>query len=245
MFSNQPPRAHQPIILPPLTPSELLEHLVAKTTYPTTVVIGWPRDIFVNALVQDVKQKLAPRAEEEEEEEGEEEKEEQAAESVSEKQQQQQHTLLQATLMQTAISRHINIVFTPTVTHLRAYLATFSAAQTRVPAPPKTVSLSKPPHLFVYGLLELHRDGMEWSAQGLSISTAMFVESAWRDAFMAVIVEPRRTDEAEELEQSLQEKLPVLTGTPIKDDGSWGGPTVAVSRVVGRWFRMDAKAKDS
>ena len=213
----------QPIILPPATPSELFQHVLSKSTYPTTVVIGWPRDQFISALVEDVKQQ-----------------------SAEQQQQQQQdktaahgHTLLQATLLQTATSRHINVVFTPTVAHLRAHLATFLASESKVPPPPGQENGKTPPSLMVYGHLELHRDGQDWSAQGLGVSTAMLVDGALRNEFRAVIVEPRRTADDGELARLLSESVPVLKSTPLRDDGSWSGPTVAVSRVLGRWFKID------
>ncbi|KHN93763.1 uncharacterized protein MAM_08364 [Metarhizium album ARSEF 1941] len=211
----------QPTILRPATPSELFQYLIANTTYPTTVIIGWPRDQFISALAEDIQQQ-EPHATDEEDE--------------------RRHPLLRATLFQTAISRHINVVFAPTVTHLRAYLSTFSASRSRITEPPNLDSLQEPPVLIVYGLLEIHRDGMEWSAQGISFSTAAFVESALRNKFRAVAVEPRRTVATDELEQCLKENVPVLTGSSVKEDGSWSGPIVPVGRVVCSWFKVDNRS---
>ncbi|EFY92468.1 hypothetical protein J3459_002578 [Metarhizium acridum] len=213
----------QPTILRPVTPSELFQYLIANTTYPTTVVIAWPRDQFTSALVEDIRRQESHLADGNDE---------------------PSHPLLRATLLQTAISRHINIVFAPTVTHLRAHLSTFSAFKSGIPAPPRSDSLREPPALIVYGLLDIHRDGMEWSAQGISLSTAAFVESAFRNKFRAVVVEARRSSDQEELEQSLKENVPVLTGTPLKEDGSWSGPIVPLSRVLGSWFKIDARTDE-
>ncbi|KAK8932502.1 hypothetical protein H634G_06166 [Metarhizium anisopliae BRIP 53293] len=214
----------QPTILRPVTPSELLQYLIANTTYPTTVVVAWPRDQFTSALMQDIQQQESHQAEEANDEHS--------------------HPLLRATLLQTATARHINIIFTPTVTHLRAQLSTFSASKSRIPAPPRSDSLRESPALIVYGLLDIHRDGMEWSAQGISLSAAAFVESALRNKFRAVAVEARRTSDEEELEQSLKENVPVLTGTPLKEDGSWSGPIIPVGRILGSWFKIDAKTDE-
>lgn len=96
----------------------------------------------------------------------------------------------------------------------------------------------------VYGLLEVHRDGMDWSAQGLGFSAATLMEGAMRNGFRAVVVEPRRTADGEELDKSMKENVPVLTGTSLKDDGSWSGPIVAVGRVLGSWFKIDAKREE-
>lgn len=237
MNVGPPPGTHQSLILPPLTPSEFLEHLTSHGTYPSTAIICWPKGQFLAALTQDVLQQQ-PRGQEEEEEveEGAE-----AEDHGTKPQMRHHHPLLRASLMQTAVARHINMVFAPTVAHLRAYLATLTLSEIKVAPPPAAGLLIKPPLLMVYGLVELHRDGMDWSAQGLSFSAAVFVEAAWRSGFRAAILEPRRTQDGKrELGQSLGEKVPVLTGTPVKDDGSWAGPSVGVGHVLGSWFDVEA-----
>ena len=90
----------------------------------------------------------------------------------------------------------------------------------------------------VYGHLEVHRGGREWSAQGLNASTALLVESAFRNTCRAVVVEPRRSQDSDELQLLLREHVPVLTGAQMRDDGSWAGRTVAVARVLDSWFRI-------
>ncbi|QUC20222.1 uncharacterized protein UV8b_04463 [Ustilaginoidea virens] len=225
MAARQPRQAPQPVILPPATPSELLQHVIARTTYPTTVVIAWPRDQFLNALAQDVRQSARARRADGDADEA------------------AQHPLLHASLAQTAVSRHINLVFAPTVAHLRAYLSTFSQSDIKTPPPPASTPLEVPPLLLVYGHVELHRHGTQWSAQGLGFSTAVLVDGAMRNSHRAAIVEPRRTGSTDELEQLLEQTLPILTGTVCKDDGSWAGPVVALGRLLSSWFEVDAKAQ--
>lgn len=216
----------RPIVLSPATPSELLAYILSYHTHPTTLLISWPRQQFLDALIQDMKQQLPSPASRDQDDDH----------------PSPNHPLLKATLMQVAVSRHIRIAFVPTITHLRAYLATFSAAESRIPPPPPSLAPSPSGRgalLLVYGFLELHRDGSEWSAQGLNTSAAGFVESAARNAFRAAIVEPRRTDADDELRKALGENVPVLNGSTRRDDGSWSGRTVPIQRVLARWFEFE------
>ncbi|EHK50298.1 hypothetical protein TRIATDRAFT_8451, partial [Trichoderma atroviride IMI 206040] len=236
-----------PIILSPLTPSELLQYIVTRHRYPTTVLIGWPKHTFVDALIEDVNLQLhlqAQTAAEKDDrinkEEGEEEEE-----LLSDKP--PTHPLQRKTLLQTAVSRHIRLLFVPSSTHLRAFLGTFSASDSKIPSPPPSSSPdtndSGPPMLIVYGLLELHRDSVEWSAQGIGTTATYLIEAAARNALRAAVVEPRGAMGFEALDEFLAEKLPVLSGTAMKSDGTWSGRTVAVERVLARWFEFERQEK--
>ncbi|KAG6068194.1 hypothetical protein E4U32_001576 [Claviceps aff. humidiphila group G2b] len=223
------PGTHQPILLPPRTPSELLQDVLSHSTRQITVVIGWPKEQFLAAMIQEVRQQ----------------QQQQPIDSSKD-----QHPLLRAPLMQIATARHITIAFAPTVCHLRAYLATWTASSLPTPSPLAARSacadkLVQPPLLIVYGLLDLHRHGAEWSAQGLSISAAILVQGAWRSGCRAVLLEPRSREGGEgegedqdELSEMLAERLPVLSRTVLREDGSWAGPVVRVTNVLGEWFKM-------
>jgi hypothetical protein len=160
------------------------------------------------------------------------------------------------TLHQIAISRHINLVFVPTVSHLRAYLAVFSSTEAEIQAPLEK-KFDKPgtklPFLVVYGLLELHRDTSEWSAQGLGNSIAGLVEAGWRTGRKVVVLEERGKDECLsdlEVEEGRknrvkvwEEGVPMLNGSvrqagPESEDGGWSGRTVEVGRILARWFKF-------
>ncbi|KAG5958127.1 hypothetical protein E4U58_005513 [Claviceps cyperi] len=227
-----PPGTHQPILLPPRTPSELLQDVLSHSTRQITVVVGWPKEQFLAALIQEVRQQQQKQ-------------QKQPIDSSND-----QHPLLRASLMQIAAARHITMAFAPTVCHLRAYLATWTASSLPTPSPLSARSacadkLVQPPLLIVYGLLDLHRHGAEWSAQGLSISVAILVQGAWRSGCRAVLLEPRSRegDEGEgehqgELSEMLAERLPVLSRTVLREDASWAGPVVRVTNVLGEWFKM-------
>ncbi|KAM0522608.1 hypothetical protein ACHAPE_002200 [Trichoderma viride] len=234
-----------PIVLSPSTPSELLQYIVTHHRYPTTILIGWPKHTFVEALTEDVSLQLhlqAQTAAENDDKINKEEKEElPSTRSPS------THPLQRKTLLQTAVSRHIRLLFVPSSTHLRAFLGTFSASDSKIPPPPPSSSPNKndsgPPMLIVYGLLELHRDSIEWSAQGIGTTATYLIEAAARNSFRAAVVEPRGAMGFEALDEFLEEKIPVLSGTAMKSDGTWSGRTVAMRRVLARWFEFKQQDK--
>ncbi|CAG8982532.1 hypothetical protein HYALB_00002315 [Hymenoscyphus albidus] len=239
-----------PLALPPVLPSELLEYVLSHQAYPTTIIICQPRASFLTSLLNSVDttphdnlgdtQSPLPR-----------------------------HNLLVPTLHQIATSKHINLVFVPTVSHLRAVLPAFPP--TPADEKPPLQKFDKPgrqvPLLVVYGLVELHRDTSEWSAQGLSNSVSNLVEAGWRSERRVVAIEDRGLDEEyyetvleEGEEEGVEEgteddrkwkqlckvweqRVPILNGSVKRagldsEDGAWSGRTVEVGRVLGRWFRF-------
>jgi len=159
-------------------------------------------------------------------------------------------------------SRYTSLVFVPTLSHLRAYLAAF-------PPPPKTAALpdqnfdkpgkKKVPLVVVYGLVEMHRHTSEWSAQGLGNSLAGLVEAGWRSGRKVVVVEEKPVEfEGEETVDDVggdgegikkpastvwDERVPMLNGSVRRaglesEDGGWSGRTVEVGRILRRWFKF-------
>jgi len=111
----------------------------------------------------------------------------------------------------------------------------------------------KTPLLVIYGLLELHRDTSEWSAQGLGNSVAGLVEAGWRAGRKVVLFEERGMDHgsgdvgAEGARKSRgkvwEERVPMLNGSVRRaglesEDGGWSGRTVEVGRILARWFKF-------
>ncbi|KAF4126894.1 hypothetical protein GMORB2_0631 [Geosmithia morbida] len=216
-----------PQVLSPVTPAELLIHIINHHRHPTTVVVASPRQPFLDALALEVGPRVRQHSDE----------------------------ILPKTLIQTAVSRHIRLVFAPTPTHLRAYLATFSDRHSHrgiVPDPPPATHssrggrrLHRHPLLLVYAFLEIHRLTSEWSAQGIAATAATLVEAAARTGFRAAVVEPRGGGGGgeyafETLDQFLREEVPLLNGARRRDDtGDWIGRTVDVASILGRWFDLE------
>lgn len=213
----------RPLALAPSTPSSLLSSVVALQRYPTTLLIAASKDAFVTALAQDVRQHHRAQPPDFTPED---------APCL------RRHPLLCPSLMQVAASRHIRTVFLPTVTHLHAYLSTFSASKSVVSAPPHQAPSETPPWLLAYGLVDLHRGGSEWSAQGIAHSLAAFVECAAGEGFRAVIVEPKTSASHGSAQAAWAERVPVLSSS-LRDDGTCSGRTVDLRRVLGRWFQFD------
>jgi hypothetical protein len=148
--------------------------------------------------------------------------------------------LIVPTLRQVAASRHISLVFVDTVSHLRAYLATFPPEIEKRPPEQNINGSPKGPLIVVYGLLGLHRHTSEWSAQGLGNSAAVLVEAGWGQK--VVILE--RRDEGDREQKLWEERLPILNGSARRagvegEDAVWSGRTVEVARILGRWFTFE------
>lgn len=111
----------------------------------------------------------------------------------------------------------------------------------------------------VFGILELHRDTSEWSAQGLSNTLAGLVEAGWRTDRSVVILEesePEVLAEAAEIIEDVEvgrngdrrtkwrgwdERVPMLNGNVKRlglegEDGGFSGRTIEVGRILARWF---------
>ncbi|TLS28436.1 hypothetical protein PpBr36_01374 [Pyricularia pennisetigena] len=270
MTTSPPPR-----VFPPTRPSELLSLLISQCVYPTTLVICSSRGEFMASLVDDFRTsghdqrpgcpEPASHMEERHSKHGDLVKgkgkemvsqEENPKASVVDDDDQRKAQLLAAPLFQVAISRHIRVVFVPTVSHLRAFLAVFStlesASKVRPPPAPtrtdlETPSVHEPPWLLVYDFLALHRDTSEWSAQGIGFTAASLVEAAHRNKLAAVIVEAQSSvppgAAVDSFERLATEDIPVLSVTARRlgqdgEVGNWIGRTVPAERVLGRWFRF-------
>ncbi|KAF7925569.1 uncharacterized protein EAE98_006794 [Botrytis deweyae] len=177
------------ITLPPALPSELLTWILKHGAYPTTILICKPRAAFISSLLADVTSNTPslppspidipsspPNP------------------AISTAQPQTpSHSLLIKTLHQISLSRHISLIYIPTISHLRAHLSVLCPeTASKIGAPPdqKWDKVGrKRAMIVVYGLIDLHRDTSEWSAQGLSKSLAGLVESSGRDKRVVVCLE--------------------------------------------------------
>lgn len=94
--------------------------------------------------------------------------------------------------------------------------------------------------MLVYGLVSLHRDTSDWSAQGLGNSLAGLVEAGRRGGRRLMLVEEREWGEDEDKKTGWDERVPMLNGSLRRagmdsEEGGWSGRTVEVGRVLGRW----------
>lgn len=236
-----------PLFLSPALPSELLTYIISKCTYPTTLIVCSTRTDFLSSLTSDVLRPVHPDVIAEGEVEAEEPEQDSAPTGAA--QITTRGHLLTAPLFQVAVSKHIRIVFTPTVSHLRVFLSLFSVTKSGVTPPPlfpqaETKVSRRTPLLIAFGFLDIHRDTSEWSAQGLGNTSAALVDAAAEAHFRAVVVEAVRPgDEPSDLDSVVREHVPVLSTSSARkvatdpEDSGWSGRTVEIGRVLGRWFR--------
>lgn len=162
------------------------------------------------------------------------------------------HSLLIPTIHLLAKARSIDLVFAPTMQHLRALLATINADNAdnceNITPPKSHLQSSK---LLILGLLDTHRPTSEYSAQGLSRTLAMAAEASLASGRQLVLVElvPANKDvddmAFDENEHQVQpdlwmEQIPILNGS-IRSGGDervWTGRTVEAARIIGRWCRI-------
>jgi hypothetical protein len=86
----------------------------------------------------------------------------------------------------------------------------------------------------------------EWSAQGLGTSAASLVDAAIRNGFRAAIVEPRGGgDGFESWSEFAEEQAPMLSGTIMKESGTWAGRKVEIGRILGRWFEIEGLSDEN
>ncbi|KAK4188321.1 hypothetical protein QBC35DRAFT_496821 [Podospora australis] len=245
-----------PVYLSPALPSDLLQYIIHRCAYPTTLLVCSSRAEFLSTLTQDVLYSSSSHVQEGDQNQTDEQAHDEAAKQSNHPPPPLKPPLLQPPpLYQLTVTRHIRTVFLPTVSHLRAFLSVFSNSSrpARVSVPPEGApSSSSPPLLLVYGFLAIHRDTSEWSVQGISNTSAALVEAAKRTRLKAVVVEPQLPspsslpvkEEEDELEQQekkseiLEEDVPILSGSARRGLTGWTGRTVDVESVLGRWFRF-------
>lgn len=161
------------------------------------------------------------------------------------------HPLLIPTIHQLASSSTIKLAFVPSLTHLRAYLACYSPAESLTP-----MSTSHPrmdtqvPMLAIYGLLTHHRDTTEHSVQGLSrtLSNAAEAANAW--GMRLTLVEPPRDAQPPSAEPAMEsetnlplspwsEQVSLLNTTFASTNGTtWAGRMVSIGAIVAKWCRI-------
>lgn len=191
------------LVLSPALPSELLTYILDHHVYPTTLIICSSRAEFLESLVNEMipSDRPVPDARRISEEYNITNNNTTLPEPQAHKQSPRPPPppdpnirLLSSPLYQLSISRHIRTIYTPTVTHLRSYLAVFSPnSSTTIPPPPpsfRSPTTRRPPHLILYGLVALHRDTSEWSAQGLGTTCAAVAETSRRLGWRAEVIDP-------------------------------------------------------
>jgi hypothetical protein len=243
--------------LPPALPVELLTWILNHTAYPTTILICKPRAAFLESLLSSISSPLGPTTPHSPTSNNDlpSSPPNPTTDDTSDPSH-SKHPLLLKTLHQISVSRYISLIYIPTVSHYRAYVSVLPQPS-KVPAPPDRIwekKGDKEARLIVYGLVELHRNTSEWSAQGLGRSLAGLVEAGSRDGRGVVCLEEgmwERNDEDLEDEEEVRrrawsgwnERVPMLNGSVRRgglgdEDSGWSGRTVEVGRIFAKWFKF-------
>ncbi|KAL5621673.1 hypothetical protein BROUX41_006573 [Berkeleyomyces rouxiae] len=201
----------EPMILSPASAAQLLLYIISNHTYPLTLVVGSTKEEFLRVLVRHVEASRVQK-------------------TVG-TQAMNAHPLLAASLFQIAVAKHIRLLFTPTVSHLRAYLSVFSPLDSKVSSP------------------------REWNSQGIMSSLSVLVDAASRAGFRPVIVEPHPEDpsieedadattpgeadrdyDAQDYLQKIRAEQVPLLGYKQSSDVHLSKRSVSLGRVAERWF---------
>jgi hypothetical protein len=219
----------KPLVLNSPCITTFLNHVLQPCRSPNTLIICSNRSDFLETLLSECHQTHSPTS--------------------SQPYPAQPHPLLIPTIHLIATSQNVNVAFTPTLTHLRAYLATYTKSGNRAS---ETIAYdrptNKPPLLAILNPLSLHQSAGEFGAQGLSRTFAMAVETAGRNGQQLILCDVPTEDENEEADvvdgtgrsDPWREQVPLLNGSVRfgGDQRAWAGRTVEVRHVAGRWFEF-------
>ncbi|KAL5596736.1 uncharacterized protein BROUX77_006684 [Berkeleyomyces rouxiae] len=228
----------EPMILSPASAAQLLLYIISNHTYPLTLVVGSTKEEFLRVLVRHVEASRVQK--------------------IVGTQAMNAHPLLAASLFQIAVAKHIRLLFTPTVSHLRAYLSVFSPLDSKVSSPPvynEAAASAGSRWLVVYGMFNIHRNTSEWNSQGIMSSLSVLVDAASRAGFRPVIVEPHPEDpsieedadattpgeadrdyDAQDYLQKIRAEQVPLLGYKQSSDVHLSKRSVSLGRVAERWF---------
>lgn len=179
-----------------------------------------------------------------------------AEQSNNEQEPDSTHRLLVPTLHSISVHRSINLVFVPTLSHLRAYLSVYGKQSMSVDSvSPRHGLGNQKPILAIWGLTSLHRSTDELSAQGLSRTLASAIETAQGAHQKLVVVEPEFIIPGNGMERAgetpldaWKEPIPLLSSSVKSNIGqrALSGRNIEVGVVVSKWCRLEnADSEDS
>ena len=217
----------QPTALSPSSSQAFLQFILEHNLEPTTLIICSTREAFLDDL-QEPNRGAA---------------EHDSADQVTIE---QSDALVYPSLRQIAVSRSVKLVFVSTIPQLRAYLSTYQAS---CDESPDNHTNDAPSHrqrlLAIWGILNLHRSGFEYSAQGLCRTLGSAVDAAHFSKQKLVLGEmPVTTVSADadvaDVESGIinpwQESVPLLNSSAMHGDGRMlPRRNIQVSAILSRW----------
>lgn len=237
--------SHAPTVLYPLTLPGLIDYVLTSqsTIYSTTIIICSSRDAFLENLSCSLQDGQAED------------------ESIS------LHRWLVPTLHNLLTSRCVRLAFCASVQTLLAYLTAYGRSGAEHV---DTAGEERAQRIFLVNVLALHASSSAFSAQGLSRTFALAMETSLRARAETCIVECERSIESSPARDGSPE---IVDGTeeepqqqPIADpweqevsilnvsarrfgsgqgERAWAGRTVKARRIAGKWFRFHKIEKDA
>ena len=223
----------QPIALSPSNPQAFLQFILEHSLKATTLIICSTREAFLDDLQEPNQAATGPH-------------EHDSADQVAN---QQTDALIYPSLRQIAVSRCVKLVFVSTIPQLRAYLSTYQASSYESPdnhthdAPTQRQRL-----LAIWGLLNLHRSGFEYSAQGLCRTLGSAVDAAHFSKQRLILGEkpvttiPARADVAEVADVESGSRNPWEESIPLLNSSAMHGDermllrrSIQIRTILQRW----------
>lgn len=159
-------------------------------------------------------------------------------------------SLLSNTIGTIAKSQRIKLLFCPSLAHLRAYLSTLQLHPSHDSIDPKKQDAGYGKSVIaILDLLAVHYMSTQFSAQGLSQTLSLVVETAARTDSTILLCEcndaanPANRDHGQRL-WALH--VPLLNGGSVRSEHErasssslWSGRHVTVRQVAQRWFKFE------
>ncbi|EER38287.1 conserved hypothetical protein [Histoplasma capsulatum var. duboisii H88] len=222
---------HNPSVRSLDSAPDYVEYLLSRDASTTTLIVCSTRDAFLQQLYTSI----APTAP--------------GAEQPSSPQNGHHgdshkcsHRRLFNTIGSIARAKRLTLAFCPSLEHFRAYISVFRCPQLLSPQQECShLSYRKRPVLAVLGLVSLHYDTSQFSAQGIAKNLALAVEIAAREMVDLTLCECVAVGREGASGSSLWDAdVPLLSGqtlaTVTGGNSANLGRTVKVKQVAKRWF---------
>ncbi|CCU74728.1 unnamed protein product [Blumeria hordei] len=237
------------LAFPSALSSELLHYILAQETHPTTLIVCQSHEDFMESLHKNISQAFH----------------EQPVEKtiggsnlliksqIPSWEPQHGHDLLTPTIGQVAASQRTSVVFTPTLSHLRAFLAVFSHQNHPNYLPISESTDTKIiPSLVLFGLVDLHEESGQSNLQELGNTISGLVEAGQRTESKILLVEPLGlnnivSSDIEDIDLERrgvwERRIPLLGSSvkyagPFNEENERTGRTVEIKKVIEQWFEF-------
>lgn len=227
--------------------ADLVNFILHETNSSTTVVICSTRERFLEQLVASVSSQL-----QEHEQHRVSENESSSLLEVDQpspiKPPTTAESLLSNTIGSIASSQRVKLVFCPSLAHLRACISTFQLRPSHSNIDPKKQDAGRQrPVIAILDFLAVHYMSTQFSAQGLSQTLALAVETAARTDSTILLCECNdavNSGDRDHGPRLWDLHVPLLNGGTIRSDNerassSWSGRHVTVRQVAQRWFKFE------